>query len=476
MFGMRTPVGKAVGDRSPLNVASPEAREANVRRSIGEWEAGKLNTTMTLTEETTRAGPSGSKPVVSQGEKQPTASKASSPNMEKCSDRVAEARRVLHKAKTYLGGAKNLKTEIRTEVTIALDKLYQLVKSSDGAKVDGKPKVLGQQAGPKKVEQRKSIAENVPHPFDQELVKRLEVHERLMVENSARMDELKETLQLTLEKFAERTYAHVVAGHSNHPEKPTQERETLHSVCVTSKNEAETGEQVLSKIREAVDAKEGWIRVERVRKARDRKVIIGLRTKEDRERIKERLTVGGTDLSVEEVENRDPLLVLKGVFTVNTDEDIIKALRNQNRAVFRDLDEETGRVKIRYRKRTRNPHMNHVVISVSPVIWRRALDIGILHIDLQRIGVEDQSPLVQCSRCLGYGHGKRSCRDSQDICSHCGGPHLRTECAEWLAEATPSCINCRRAGIDRADHNAFSAECPIRKKWDNLARSSVAYC
>lgn len=74
----------------------------------------------------------------------------------------------------------------------------------------------------------------------------------------------------------------------------------MHSVVVTSTDETETGEEGLSCIRTAVDAKEGWVTVQRARKAKDRKVILGFMSKEDQTQAKEK------HLLVEEVKNRDP--------------------------------------------------------------------------------------------------------------------------------------------------------------------------
>ncbi|CAH2104969.1 unnamed protein product [Euphydryas editha] len=130
----------------------------------------------------------------------------------------------------------------------------------------------------------------------------------------------------------------------------------------------------------------------------------------------------GMSLVVKEVKNRDPLLVLRGVLSSHTDEDIIKALRNQNRDLFNGLGNEGDRLLIiKYRRRARNPHVANIVLSASPTLWRRITDKGSVHIDLQRVRAEDQSPLVQCTRCLGYGHGRKFCKDPADLCSHCGG-------------------------------------------------------
>ncbi|CAH2097193.1 unnamed protein product [Euphydryas editha] len=96
------------------------------------------------------------------------------------------------------------------------------------------------------------------------------------------------------------------------------------------------------------------------------------------------------------------------------------------------------------------------------------------NVDLKRLRAEDQSPLVQCTRCLGYGHGKKYCKEKTDLCSHCGGQHLSSRCAKRQEGAPPTCKNCSNAKLDKIDHNAFSESCIIRRKC--LARSTVEYC
>ncbi|CAB3256932.1 unnamed protein product [Arctia plantaginis] len=63
----------------------------------------------------------------------------------------------------------------------------------------------------------------------------------------------------------------------------------MHSMVVTSNEETESSEEVLNRIRKAMDAKEGWIKVERVRKAKDRKVVLGFSSREEREKARERI-------------------------------------------------------------------------------------------------------------------------------------------------------------------------------------------
>ncbi|GBP96469.1 hypothetical protein EVAR_48132_1 [Eumeta japonica] len=83
---------------------------------------------------------------------------------------------------------------------------------------------------------------------------------------------------------------------------------------------------------------------------------------------------------------RLPTVIIRDVLRVNSDEDIVRSLRTQNRHLSEGLDWD----------------------KVRPVYATgdgRAMTLSATR--CSRRPVWDQSPLVQCSRCLGYGHGKR---------------------------------------------------------------------
>lgn len=495
MFGHRTPVKKPESNRSPPKEA--------VRKSIDKWEAAMPNEELTAkaggqtirTSATTLADPPAakpkvvSKPVPSAMGTAPTqgnsavARRASVGNEEspqkRYVSRAAEAAACLNKAKAHLRNSRNLKTEIKEGVEKALTRLLELVKESEA---ELKTKGITLEGDRVEGEMRARVAPppdsaHSPSPTSGEslLMECLVEHTNLIRESGRKIEELKATIERHTEKIEKAeapSYAGVTAAQSD----GASQKRTLHSVAVASTVETETGEEVLERVRKAIDAKEGWVKVERVRKAKNRKIIMGFGSKEERDKVKERIGKEGGSLTIEDVENKDPLVRLGDVLSVNTDEDILKALRNQNGAVFHGLGEGEDRIAVKYRKRARNPHTNHVIISVSPSIWRRVTERGYVYIDLQRVRAEDQTPLVQCTRCLGYGHGRKYCQETVDACSHCGGPHLRTECADWIAGEPPACRNCGKAKLTQSEHNAFSPGCPVRRRREELARSTVAYC
>lgn len=252
-------------------------------------------------------------------------------------------------------------------------------------------------------------------------------------------------------------------------------RATTHSIIVSSTSEEDTSEEVLNKIRTTMDARTSGVQVDGVRKVRNRRVLLSCQSEAQISRVKERLR-NSEILRTEEATNKDPLVIIKDVFNYNTDEDILKSLKTQNKHIVGDISEGDYRVAVRYRKKARNPLQGHVVLRVSPKVWSRLLDAGEVHIDLQRRPVRDQTPLVQCTKCLGFGHGRRLCKEAEICCSYCAGPHLRADCPAWTLGDFPTCRNCMHAKYERTDHGAFDDNCPIKIKWDALARSSVAYC
>ncbi|CAH2241165.1 jg3231 [Pararge aegeria aegeria] len=281
----------------------------------------------------------------------------------------------------------------------------------------------------------------------------------------------KELTAITEENRKQATYAEIAASTKpkSVPALPS------HSVIVSSTDVKDTSEDVLQKIRCAADARVTGVRVERVRKARNQKVIISCKSQDSLKQLTDKLKTN-EKLKIEQAKNKDPMIVIKNVLSYNTDEDVVASIKIQNKDALKDIREEDFRTEVKYRRKARNPHECNVIMQVSPKVWQKLTALGQVHIDLQRCAVFDQSPLVQCTRCLGFGHGRKVCKETVDRCSHCAGPHLKVNCPSWTVGDLACCRNCHVAKLVQTEHSAFNIECPTRKKWDIIARSSVAYC
>ncbi|CAG9790255.1 unnamed protein product [Diatraea saccharalis] len=246
---------------------------------------------------------------------------------------------------------------------------------------------------------------------------------------------------------------------------------TTHSVLVSSEELMDISEDVIRKTEEILKPRNGEVKIDRIRKVKDQKILIGCSSKEEIKKIEEKLKKG-KNIIVEAVRNKNPLITIKDVKFKMKDEDILDALIRQNNEIFKQ-DQEKEDIKIKFRRKARNPERCHLILQVKPEIWNKLTTQGRIYMDMERLKVEDQSPLIQCTRCLQFGHGRKFCTESADRCSHCGGLHLRAECPE--RERPPRCCNCAHAQLEDIEHNAFSRECRIRDKWEYLARSTTAY-
>ncbi|XP_041985864.1 uncharacterized protein LOC121738093 [Aricia agestis] len=279
------------------------------------------------------------------------------------------------------------------------------------------------------------------------------------------------------ESMTRPTYASVTrgGGKSQLPSREPKYR-TLHSLVVSDKENFMPTIEIVETVGRVVEAKREGIKVDRIRRGKGRKVIIGFRDKKDRERVRDKIEKAGVNLDTQIIENKDPQVVLYGVLKSYTDDDILEAIREQNKHLVEDILGGTeDRMSVKYKKKGKDDHTQHVVLNVSPGLWARFTEAGHLYIDIQRVRVADQSPLIQCSRCLGYGHGRRFCSAAEEKCAHCSGAHRQSECDNLKDGKKPCCTNCKKEDQKVTDHHAFSTECPVRQRWDAIARAAVAY-
>lgn len=375
---------------------------------------------------------------------------------------IVAANKYLQEAKSQLDQSGNMKTTIKESVTKCLRGLYDIVLRLNEKLQDQQP---------------------VEVPSDRvDISKEFDRQHRMAEETNKKLEEIKSQIteinktqqdiyKLTTENKTY-TYADALTG-----KKPStiQRTEPCHTIIVTSTEESDSSEDVLEKIRRTVEAKEGEVYVDRIRKAKNKKVVISCNTEENLEAIKKRIQTN-QHLQAEKAKNKDPLIIIRDVLTLNTDEDVENAIKKQNNHLIKDIPEEDYRVTVKYKRRARNQHENHVILQVSPKVYQRLVAAGTVYIGLQKRAVKDQSPLIQCTKCLGFGHGKKLCTQPENLCSHCSGPHMRSDCPMWTVGEQPTCRNCDLAKFTNTNHNAFDSECPIKRRWDTIARLSVAYC
>ncbi|KOB51809.1 TRAS3 protein [Operophtera brumata] len=113
----------------------------------------------------------------------------------------------------------------------------------------------------------------------------------------------------------------------------------------------------MDRIRSAIDLVETGARVDRVLKAKDKKVVLSCASRDDLQLVKV-CVLREEGLAVLEPKINNPLVCLRGVLSSYSNEDIIDQLRTNNKQLLTDT-EQAEAMRVRYRKRARNQHICH---------------------------------------------------------------------------------------------------------------------
>jgi len=89
-----------------------------------------------------------------------------------------------------------------------------------------------------------------------------------------------------------------------------------------------------------------------------------------------------------------------------------------------------------------------------------------IYVNYSACRVSDYVKVLQCYKCLAFGHFAKHCRFTA-ICGHCAGGHELRECASRNADFV--CGNCKRwTSFDVQSHSALNiTNCPIL--WKRMA-------
>ncbi|XP_011861446.1 PREDICTED: uncharacterized protein LOC105558396 [Vollenhovia emeryi] len=184
-------------------------------------------------------------------------------------------------------------------------------------------------------------------------------------------------------------------------------------------------------------------------------------------KIKDNEALAKVGLKVQENIKYNPRLIVHGVPADMAAEDIVRELVAQN---LEGWDAET--VKMIYLfKAKQNKYKTSCVIEVIPEVRKILLERGRIFLRYAACALADHVRIVQCFKCLSFGHYAANCR-GKPSCGHCTGEHEMKDCRSRGTK--PRCANCVRQAGSRGDsaHSAIDAtKCPIllRKIRDKIA-------
>lgn len=163
----------------------------------------------------------------------------------------------------------------------------------------------------------------------------------------------------------------------------------------------------------------------------------------------------------------NPRIIIHGVPKEMSADEIRSELIAQN------LDEYLGRElrMIYIFKPKQNKQTVSCILELQPAARKALLRRERIYLRYASCTFADYVRVVQCYRCLHFGHIAGDCKN-EPSCRHCAGAHEMKDCAR--RELQLKCSNCVRQHISQGDtgHSATDAtSCPIlgRKIKDRIA-------
>lgn len=168
----------------------------------------------------------------------------------------------------------------------------------------------------------------------------------------------------------------------------------------------------------------------------------------------------------------NPRLMVYGVPADMDEEEIQEELTSQN------LENLKGPlVKVIYRYPAREGRdTTTCVIEVSPEVRSALLVRGKIYIRFAACAFRDYVRILQCYRCISFGHIAKNC-EAKPACGNCAGEHELKDCKKEREEA--KCCNCSRIeGHSRSEtgHRTIdNTNCRVLRRKINERISDIHY-
>ncbi|CAH0720307.1 unnamed protein product, partial [Brenthis ino] len=109
-----------------------------------------------------------------------------------------------------------------------------------------------------------------------------------------------------------------------------------------------------------------------------------------------------TELNAEVPKRLKPMLILKGISKNRDKNELIDTIIKQNP----ELGNTDIEMKVKFTTNNKHPALYNAVLLVSPHVFNTCIEKGRINIEHQKINVSEHIPLLQCFKCLMFGHLK----------------------------------------------------------------------
>lgn len=273
------------------------------------------------------------------------------------------------------------------------------------------------------------------------------------------------------------TYASVAAR----PAPPKAPPPSRHAIIVEKKGRpAQSATEVSEAWRKGISFKTATYAPARVQPISNNRLRIEFETEKQRDETVCRLKDSDL-LSATTINKLKPMFILKGVSRDTSKEEIPDILAAQNPTIKEAVGESNIEIKLRFVRNNKNDKLYNAILITTPAVWKAAIRLERVNVDHQRVTIENFCPLLQCFKCLQYGHLKNNCTSSTSACSHCASTnHIFADCPHRSDPETVTCFNCKQNNQRNnkqhpTNHSATSNICTLKSVMYERVRSMTDY-
>lgn len=241
---------------------------------------------------------------------------------------------------------------------------------------------------------------------------------------------------------------------------------------VLKTSSAKSSDDVEQLLKQTVKPEEKGLKVRRLRKAKDKAVVVNFDSEADLNSFKENLKES-KDFTVVEAKRRSPKLSIYNVPSDLSPDEIKKGLLALNGVIlnknFVTMDILKNDCTFKFKTGKRRPGFCTWVVEVTPGLRNKLLKIKELHIGWGTCSIRDFLSVSRCFKCQGLYHIAKDCREKVDTCNHCAETgHTHKTCPNKSKQRT--CALCKRASLP-CEH--LAKKCPsLRRALEALVRST----
>ncbi|KAI5631988.1 hypothetical protein NE865_15285 [Phthorimaea operculella] len=212
-----------------------------------------------------------------------------------------------------------------------------------------------------------------------------------------------------------------------------------------------------------------------IRYVSNNKISIEFDKPEQMEKTLKKIHESNCPIKAEKSKKLKPMFILKGIPTEIPSEELTELISRQNETIKNVITSQKDLV-FKFKRNNRKEDLYNAVFMTTPTIYRAAVTTGRVNVDHQRIFVEEYTPLLQCYKCLQFGHTRLRCTNEDTICSHCAA--MTHNFKDYPVKSDNSKINCyncdkhlkrHNSSLAVLNHTATSKNCPkVIQKTENL--------